>query len=217
MKHRVILCAIVAGTALIAAIAPPAHAFRFDLGLGSLLGRTGLSTGFNYRLGGWDDRLSSFLFLDASQYVNRPRKKRPVEEVRALEAQNVALRVKPANSWVYLNGIRVQADGKHDIHLPPGRHRLEFVLPGYRTEVAELNVEPGIRYKVERKLAKIDLRETWDERYANPGTPVPIAEALKARETTATTPAPPQPAAQSAPATQPDPGAPADTPPDPRR
>lgn len=217
MKHRTLLCAVAVGSVLIGASALPAHAFRFDLGLGSWLGKTGLNTGFNYRFGNWDDRFGSFLWWDASHYVNRPSKKRRVEEVRGLDAQNVALRVKPTNSWVYLNGIRVQASGKDEIHLPAGKHRLEFVLPGYRTEVAELNVEPGIVYRVERKLARIDLRETWDERYANPGTPIPISEALKARAATTTPAAPPQPEPQPASEKQPEPSAPADTPPDPGR
>jgi len=177
------------GLAALACIAPPAQA-RFDIGLGSVLGNSGISVGSNYRLGGWNDRFGSYIHLDASRYVNRRKKRdggdrqkedrRKDERVRVQD--NVRLNVSPSKTWVYLNGVRIDADGREKLSLPEGRYRLEFVRPGYRTEVAELNVQPGIRYDVQRKLTTLQPGEEADIRIDEPGRALSVEEALRSFE-----------------------------------
>lgn len=172
------------GVAALACAAPPAQA-RFDIGLGSVLGNSGISTGVNYRLGGWNDRFGSYIHLDASRYVNRRkkrddgRKEERRKDERARREENVRLAVSPAKTWVFLNGIRLEADGRSRLALPEGRYRLEFVRPGYRTEVAELNVQSGIRYDVQRKLTALQTGEEADARIDDPGRAVSLEEALR--------------------------------------
>jgi hypothetical protein len=161
------------------------------VGLGTILGRTGISTGMNYRFGNWGDRLSTNIFLDASRYVNRSRKKsrdrdrerEPEKDARRREgSENVALRVSPDRTAVLLNGVFVNMDGRAGLELPPGRHRLEFVRPGYRTEVAEVEVQQGLDYTVERKLSKLQKGEKEDARLEKRLTPVTVYEALRSTE-----------------------------------
>lgn len=161
----------------------PAHA-RFDLGIGTILGRTGISTGANYRFGNWSDRFGANVFLDASRYVNRRKKKdrRPVEEARRDSKDNVDLRVSPRDSAVLLNGQLVELTGGDELELPAGKHRLEFVRPGYRTEVAELEVQSGVQYKVERKLQKLQKGEKDDARLEKNLRAVTVYEALRSTE-----------------------------------
>lgn len=186
MTLRSVVLGAALGLAFVASQATPAHA-RFDIGLGSVLGNSGISVGTNYRLGGWNDRFGSYVHLDASRYVNR-RKKRNDGDRRKDErskadrgrvAENVRLAVSPAKTWVFLNGVRIDADGKTKLALPEGRHRLEFVRPGYRTEVAELTVQNGIRYDVQRKLTSLQPGEEADARIDDPGPAVSVEEALR--------------------------------------
>ncbi len=181
-----VLGAVVAGLA--SSLASPADA-RFDIGIGSVLGNTGIHTGVNYRLGGWNDRFGSHVYIDAGRYINRRKKseRKPDEkrdrknDRREVErtSGDVRLSVSPAASWVYLNGVRIDADGRSKLFLPQGRHRLEFVRPGYRTEVAELSVQPGIRYEVDRKLTRLQDGELGDPRIDSPGVPVSVETALR--------------------------------------
>jgi hypothetical protein len=190
MTHsRIALSAIV--LVGIAVAAPRAAEARLDVGIGTILGRTGISTGLNYRFGGWGDRFGANVFLDASRYVNRSRKKsrdkdrEPEQETRKREGpENVALRVSPDHIGVFLNGVLVDMQGRAGLDLPPGRHRLEFVRPGYRTEVAELEVQPDLAYTVERKLSKLQKGEREDERLAKEKRlkPVSVYEALRSTE-----------------------------------
>jgi len=161
----------------------PAQA-RFNIGLGTILGRTGISTGVDYRFGNWSDRFGAQIYMDASRYVNRRKKKdrRPVEDVRRDSKDNVALRVSPKESAVLLNGQLLELRGDDDLELPAGRHRLEFVRPGYRTEVAELDVQSGVQYKVERKLQKLQKGEKDDARLEKPLRAVSVYEALRSTE-----------------------------------
>jgi hypothetical protein len=173
----------VAAAAIALSAAPvPARALGLDLGIGSILGNTGLHLGSSYRIGRWSDRFNLGLFLDAGRYINRrKRRARPVEDVQKLRNRsepNLALRVSPRDAWVYLNGVRVRADGRSSLTLPEGKHRLEFLRDGCRTEVAEVAVQPGIEYRVERKLARLERSEAGDERLATPLPPVSVEEAL---------------------------------------
>lgn len=186
MTVRSIALGAALGVAALASLASPAHA-RFDIGLGSVLGNSGISVGSSYRLGGWNDRFGSYIHLDASRYVNR-RKKRDDggrrkddrrKDERARVQDNVRLNVSPSKTWVFLNGVRIDADGRDKLALPEGRYRLEFVRPGYRTEVAELNVQNGIRYDVQRKLTALQPGEEADIRIDEPGRAVSVEEALR--------------------------------------
>lgn len=184
MTPRSLVLSAALGLAVLAGMAPPAHA-RFDIGLGSVLGNSGISVGSNYRLGGWNDRFGSYIHLDASRYVNRRKKRdsgdrRKDERVRIPD--NVKLSVSPSKTWVFLNGVRIDADGRSKLALPEGRYRLEFVRPGYRTEVAELNVQNGIRYDVQRKLTSLQPGEEADLRIDDPGSAVSVEEALRLQQ-----------------------------------
>ena len=187
-RSRIALSGLV--LAVLAVAAPHAAEARLDVGLGTILGRSGISTGLNYRFGGWGDRFGANVFLDASRYVNRSRKKsrdkerEPSQESRKREGpENVALRVSPDHIGVFLNGVLVDMQGRAGLELPPGRHRLEFVRPGYRTEVAELEVQPELEYTVERKLSKLQKVEREDERLSNKLLKsVSIYEALRSTE-----------------------------------
>jgi hypothetical protein len=176
------LAAVLLAAAIVAA-PRPADA-RIDIGLGSILGRSGISTGINYRIGGWFDRLGAYVHWDASRYVNRKKKKkdpRKEEQVRR-EGGNVDLKVAPGDVAVLLNGRLIDMEGRGDLSLPPGKHRLEFVRPGYRTEMAELEVQQGVDYTVERKLSKLQKGEKPDPRLEKSMKAISIYEALRATE-----------------------------------
>ena len=188
-------------TAVLCIAATEARA-GLDVGIGTVFGRSGIGAGVGYRFGGWRDRFGVGVHLDASRYVNR--RKRDRRDDRSAERrgpENVSLRVSPREAWVYLNGVRTDVDGRERLNLPPGRYRLEFVRGGYRTEVADLDVQPGIEYEVERKLSKLGKREQGDPRGDIREAPASVEEAL--RLTAPPTPkAPETPAPESGP--QPD-------------
>jgi hypothetical protein len=172
------------------AVAAPAGAIGIHIGIGARLGNSGVHTGAGYRFGNWNDRLHTSIVLDANQILrqsrrsnrpDRPRERAEVEDGRPTRdvRNNVELRIKPDVAWVYLNGVRVRADGREKITLPEGRHRLEFLFPGHRSEVAELDVQPGIRYRVTRTLAKLEPGERPDPRLLDPAEPASLEEALR--------------------------------------
>jgi len=181
---KILVAAVLVGATLVAA--PRAAEARLDIGLGTILGRSGVSTGINYRFGGWFDRLGASIQWDASRYVNRKRKKkdsRKEEQVRKEGGSgNVALKIAPDDVAVLLNGRLVNMEGRGDLMLPPGKHRLEFVRPGYRTEVAELNVQGGNDYTVERKLSKLGKGEQGDPRLEKSMRAQTVYEVLRATE-----------------------------------
>ena len=176
--------------------ASPAGAVRLDVGIGTVLGRSGVHVGTGYRIGRGRDRFGTSVYLDASRYVNRRKKRRerPAEDLpdrrreertsstgridERPERRNVRLKVAPGDTWVYLNGIRVEAYGRSQLALPPGKYRLEFVRPGYRTEVAELKVQAGVSYDVERNLPPLQAGEAEDERIGEPDEAVSVQAAL---------------------------------------
>jgi hypothetical protein len=177
------------GTVLCLAAPPPARA-GLDVGIGTVFGRSGVGAGVGYRFGGWRDRFGVGIHLDASRYVNRrSRDRRGDRKEGEREERNVRLRISPRQAWVYLNGVRTDADGRERLSLPPGKHHLEFVRGGYRTEAVELDVRPGVEYEVERKLSKLGKGEAADPRGDIREAPASVEEALRL-----TAPAPREPA-----------------------
>ncbi|HTE19307.1 MAG TPA: hypothetical protein VK689_13115 [Armatimonadota bacterium] len=180
MKYRtILLSAVLAGsTALFAA--PPAQAIGFGVGIFGRLGNSGIYPSIGYRGGRYGRGVDVGVQVDAGQYTRRRRDRdRRDEEIRDRRAENVSLKVSPRDTWVYLNGILVEEDGRSEITLPEGRHRLEFVREGYRTEVAELDVQSGIDYRIERKLSRLQREEANDRRVDDGARPVSVEEALR--------------------------------------
>jgi hypothetical protein len=68
------------------------------------------------------------------------------------------LTVEPADASVYVDGaFRGSAREASELRLPPGRHRIEVVRPGYKTVDREVDVAPGstteLRIELERPSA----------------------------------------------------------------
>ena len=180
MKYRtILLSSVLAGsTALFAA--PPAQAFGFGVGIFGRIGNSGIYPSIGYRGGRYGRGVDVGVHVDAGHYTRRKRERdRRDEDIRDRRVENVTLKVSPRDTWVYLNGILVEEDGRSEITLPEGRHRLEFVREGYRTEVAELDVQSGIDYRIERKLARLQREEAEDRRVDDGARPVSVAEALR--------------------------------------
>lgn len=74
-------------------------------------------------------------------------------------AQNITVRVKPENARVLVNGLLYSGKGKTSFNLPAGVWTVEITAPGYRSEIISLNVEQGVRYRIERKLEKDPTRD----------------------------------------------------------
>jgi hypothetical protein len=84
--------------------------------------------------------------VDEARYEDRPRPGEAAgEEVRSYgEPGTLNLDVRPGDATVYLDGeFRGEARALRGLRLPPGRHRVEIVRPGYRTEEREVEVRPG--------------------------------------------------------------------------
>ena len=181
-RAYILLSAGVAGAATLLA-APAAQAFGFGVGIFGRLGNSGIYSGVGYRTGRYSRGVDVGVHVDANHYTRRRKRDRRDEETGRRSGENVALRVSPRDTWVYLNGVLVEEDGRSTLTLPEGRHRLEFVRPGYRTEVAELDVQPGIDYRVERKLSRLKDEEREDARADDSTQPVSVAEALRRSST----------------------------------
>lgn len=66
------------------------------------------------------------------------------ETAREPEVGYLRLDVRPGDATVYVDGeFRGSARQADRLDLPPGRHRLEVVRPGYRTVEREIEVRPG--------------------------------------------------------------------------
>lgn len=172
----------------VASCVGPAQA-RLDIGIGIPIGNTGIHTGAGYRFGGWNDRFGTYIHLDAGRILNKGSRKRGSdreresgrrEEAGAPAPVRVDLLVSPGDARVLLNGRRIDADGRDTLRLPPGRHRLDFLRPGYRSEVAEINAEAGVRYRVQRKMERLEKGETPDSRLNDPGPVFTIEDAARA-------------------------------------
>jgi hypothetical protein len=88
---------------------------------------------------------------ESELYREREQEQRRAEdEARAERNQAVAtggrleLRVRPDDASVYVDGaFRGSAREASSLKLPPGRHRIEVVRPGYRTVEREVEIAPG--------------------------------------------------------------------------
>ncbi|HSB62301.1 MAG TPA: PEGA domain-containing protein [Vicinamibacteria bacterium] len=65
------------------------------------------------------------------------------------------LTVRPEDASVYVDG-QFRGSGRQvaSIELPPGRHRVEVVRPGFRTEERDVEVEPGATREMEVELQR---------------------------------------------------------------
>ncbi len=57
----------------------------------------------------------------------------------------LVIRVQPANADVWVDGDRWESsdDGQFELHLPPGRHRVEVARPGFRRFATDVEVRDG--------------------------------------------------------------------------
>lgn len=73
-------------------------------------------------------------------------------------AGNIEVNVSPREAEIWVNGVRY-GRGKARFSLPSGVWTMELRQPGYLPQILELTVEPGVRYKVDRKLRKDESLE----------------------------------------------------------
>jgi hypothetical protein len=69
--------------------------------------------------------------------------------------ENVQVKVSPKKAEILANGIPYGKSGRAKFNLPTGAWRIELRAEGYEPQVLELKIEPGVKYKVERKLRKL--------------------------------------------------------------
>lgn len=72
---------------------------------------------------------------------------------------NVQLRVEPKDVEVYVDGTPWAKGGRAVLALPAGRHRVEIARPGYRPWAVDLDVQQGVRYRLERRLERLSREE----------------------------------------------------------
>ena len=70
------------------------------------------------------------------------------------ERGSLRLIVRPVDASVYVDGAFRGTGRLRTLSLTPGRHRIEVVRPGYRTQEREVDVEPGRRAEVEFELER---------------------------------------------------------------
>jgi hypothetical protein len=64
------------------------------------------------------------------------------------------LNVRPSDASIYVDGAFRGTARLRSLRLPPGRHRIEVVRPGYRTLEQEVEVEPGREVEVNFDLER---------------------------------------------------------------
>jgi len=94
----------------------------------------------------------------------RARRPAPTREPREPEAEaedvpppaTLRLRVAPEDASIYIDG-RFRGTGRQldELLLPPGRHKLEVVRPGYRTHESEFEVNDEQPTDLELSLDKL--------------------------------------------------------------
>jgi hypothetical protein len=141
---------------------------------GGIFVGSGYYGGLGYHRGYWRSGFDLGVFVGASSRYSHRR----YEDRRDFRYGNVALHVSPEEVRVYLNGIQIERDGRSELELPPGHHRLEFLRRGYETEVLHLDVEPGVDYRVSRKLVHLRYRDEQDPRLDERADPMPLDQAL---------------------------------------
>jgi hypothetical protein len=84
--------------------------------------------------------------------MRRPETEEPVSPTRAGELHLI---VKPADAAVYVDGaFRGNAEDVADLDVPPGKHRVEVVRPGYVTFEKDVVVGPGQTVEQRVELAR---------------------------------------------------------------
>ena len=68
---------------------------------------------------------------------------------------NVELDVQPRDARVYVNDTLAAKSGRGTMMLPAGDYSIQIEREGYRSQTIHLDVQPGIRYRIERELQKI--------------------------------------------------------------
>ena len=92
--------------------------------------------------------------VDRSREVDSDRDRPSAPPSRDGVRGEVLLEIEPADASVYIDGeFHGKASQLHRVELSPGRHRIEVVRPGYKTEEAEIEVE-GEAKKVVVKLGR---------------------------------------------------------------
>lgn len=83
---------------------------------------------------------------------------RPEEDPGPGEARGelgtVRLDIRPSDASIYVDGAFRGTARLRSLRLPPGRHRIEVVRPGYRTLEQEVEVEPGRDVEVSFELER---------------------------------------------------------------
>ena len=70
------------------------------------------------------------------------------------EVGTLRLSVRPTDASVYVDGAFRGTGRVRSLRLPPGRHRVEVVRPGYRTDEREVDVQPGREIEVSFDLER---------------------------------------------------------------
>lgn len=82
-----------------------------------------------------------------------PRERRAEGRGEEGEPGTLRLDVRPADASLYIDGeFRGPVRDAGNLQLPPGRHRVEIVRPGYRTWERELEIRPGESEDLEVEL-----------------------------------------------------------------
>ena len=72
---------------------------------------------------------------------------------------NVQLQVDPKDVEVMVDGIPSARSGRAVLNLPAGMHHVEITHPGYRPWVLDLDVQQGVRYRLEQHLERLSKEE----------------------------------------------------------
>jgi hypothetical protein len=79
------------------------------------------------------------------------------DDAEARDSATLHLEVQPADAAVYIDG-EVFSLAQKDVPIPEGRHRIEVVRPGYRSEEREFEARAGKTFDVRIDLARSDAR-----------------------------------------------------------
>lgn len=72
---------------------------------------------------------------------------------------NVQLHVDPKDVEVIVDGIPSAKGGRAVLSLPAGKHQIEIVRRGYRPWRLDLDVQQGVRYRLEQDLERLPKEE----------------------------------------------------------
>jgi hypothetical protein len=72
---------------------------------------------------------------------------------------NVELHVDPKDVEVIVDGIPTARSGRAVLSLPSGVHHIEVLKSGYRPWTLDLDVQQGIRYRLDQRLERLSKEE----------------------------------------------------------